>query len=233
MRYLVISDLHCGSNKSHADDFADNDKNLIKWINAKIYTHQIDKIILNGDQTEEWQFRRKDILKGHKVLFDYFKLMGVEELIGNHNYKLGGKLTKKITCDNGKKVLISHGFQNDKAMTNPFTRFGVWLMGLIERIKPFKNIDNFADVLYKNKRSPIDINTERYALDKLNKFDIVICGHTHKQKIMFINQYTYRTYAKKADKPTPVKIYANCGTCQGGKFQGTILDTKNGKVTRV
>ena len=66
--------------------------------------------------------------------------------------------------------------------------------------------------------SVIDNKTEEYAAEQLKKYDIVICGHTHIKKIV------------KYDNG---KLYANCGTCQCGNFQGFILDTETDELIGV
>ena len=53
-----------------------------------------------------------------------------------------------------------------------------------------------------------------YALKVLQKFDVVILGHTHKLE----SHHTYYLNKKKR--------YLNSGSCSLGRFQGILIDTE-------
>ena len=197
MKYMIISDLHLGDG-SNADDFGNNDDKLIKLIKKE----NPDKLILNGDIFECWQFKMRKIEIAHKKIIDFFNSIDTIYIKGNHDYSLFGRLEYVINTDQ-KKILITHGFQNDPLMTNRFIRFGVYLVGLVERI--FPNIDN---IFSKSKQdSNIEKNAMKYAKTKLKKYDQVILGHTHKA-------------GKFLDKK-----YINDGSCIDGKFDYHIITT--------
>jgi UDP-2,3-diacylglucosamine pyrophosphatase LpxH len=209
MKLLFISDLHIGDG-SKSDDFADgkldrNDWRLIEWIRDI----KADKVYLVGDVWELWQFKSQAIRNAHFLLWKFLHGKKFAHIRGNHDYGLMSPLTKTLKTKSGKRVLISHGFQNDRLMTNPFARFGIWLLGqTLEKIWP--DIDNGVGYKCKQKKSRTVRNTLEYANKMLKKYDIVILGHSHRQMI---------------EKSPLGKIYTNCGTCQGGKTQGILLDT--------
>jgi UDP-2,3-diacylglucosamine pyrophosphatase LpxH len=219
MKYLIISDLHLGDGTG-SDDFvyegnkkhSENDVKLANWIDSL----RPDIVILAGDIYELWQHRLKRIKKAHSLLWNTFnnKLkLGYKfiRLVGNHDYQLLGKSTYTITTKSGKKILISHGFQNDKSMKNPFVRFGVWCLGLVEKIIP--NIE-VVERVFKNSSvsKQIEENTMQYAYSKFNEYNIVVCGHTHDQTAVHfdINGNNW---------------YYNTGTCQHGKLEGILIDS--------
>ena len=125
---------------------------------------------------------------------------------GNHDYTLFGKLSYTFV-ENDRVVHVTHGFQNDKGMTNPFARLGVWLVGWVEKV--FPNIEN----VFSTSKLGDDIvkNTTAYAttLLKTGKYDQVVLGHTH-------NKGEFKCGA-----------YLNCGTCQHGKFDYIIIGDKD------
>jgi UDP-2,3-diacylglucosamine pyrophosphatase LpxH len=212
MKYLVISDLHLGDG-SYSDDFKYKnsepikyfDKKIIKWIEEQ----EVDVLILNGDIYENWQHSTKSIYRAHTNLINYFKeKLDNEEAIyihGNHDYSLVGKTSHILTMNNKEKILIEHGYKNDKNMTNPLVRFGVWCLGLIEKIIP--NIDQIKNP-FKEKHSidfEIEKNAYDYAKSKMN-FKYVVLGHTH-------------SLAEDGH-------YFNCGTCHHGRLEGVYIDTE-------
>jgi len=214
MRYLVISDLHLGDG-TKSDDFLyktnkkikDAETKLISWI----LKQNADVILLNGDIFEIWQHSMRKIRKEHIKLFTAIEKVPYEYIIGNHDYRLFGKMNYTFEMADGRKVIVTHGFQNDKKMTNPMARFGVWCLGWVEKIIPnIESFGNFTD-------SAILKNTTKYAFTLFKTFDVVVLGHTHE---LFLT----------TDKG---KTYANCGTCQHGKTEGIIIDTKNNKIEKV
>ena len=62
---------------------------------------------------------------------------------------------------------------------------------------------------FTKHQNSADKKTREYAEKKLQKYDIVICGHTHKKMI----------------EKWGSGLYINCGTCMHGKFEGALLDT--------
>jgi len=214
MKILVISDIHLGDG-SKSDDFGNraNEIKLKKWIEKQ----KADRIYLNGDIYELWQFKPQAVKNAHYMFWKYLHGRKFVHIRGNHDYQLMGPLTKTLKTKSGKRVLISHGFQNDKLMTNPFSRLFVWIIGqTLEKL--FPDIDNEDGYKHKRNKSRTIRNTLKYAEKMWKRYDIVILGHSHKQ--MTERSYVYG-------------IYANCGTCANGKLQGVLLDTLTDKVTLV
>lgn len=213
MKILFISDLHLGDG-SKADDFGNNDEKILKWFNTILP----DKIYIVGDAYEQQQFKMKNIIKAHPKLYKFFQLGIFDSVKGNHDYKLSKKDTIKLKY-NDIKILVSHGHQADKGMSNPLVRGFVWFLGIIERLPFMSWVDNPEKFSKKPNRA--DYKTEEYAEKKLKKYNIVICGHTHKKLIK-----NYSTESK-------LKIYANCGTCMHGKFEGILYDTEYDRIERI
>jgi len=214
MRSLIISDLHMGDGTGTDDFIAQDDKvlNFIENINPDI-------LYLNGDIFELWQCSMRKIRKFHYTFTNYVEgkyykpviFPQIVKLKGNHDYSLLGQMKAEITTRSGKKVLITHGFQNDPLMTNPISRFFTWCLGRIERLIP--NIDN---VFSASKR--INNKANEYAMQQLKKYDIVILGHTHKiecKQYLVLGRFV---------------TYANSGTCTNGKIQGILLDTDTDEI---
>jgi len=213
MKYLFISDLHIGDG-SKADDFGNNDIHFINWLLKMFLKYDNLKVVFVGDVYECWQFKMKDIKRAHaelcRVISDH------RVLKGNHDYQLLRRKTMNIRLPGRGYAHVSHGCWNDKDMSNPFIRFGVWLYGLtLEKILPdFENRWS-----KKFPKSKIYKKTKAYARSILakDKYKICICGHTHKAEILRLNG----------------KLYANTGSCQSGKFSGAILDTRTADVSIV
>lgn len=219
MKYLIISDLHLGDG-TKSDDFitdkkgnikTDRDVKFIRWIESLQKLHgSIDKIILNGDILELWQFGRSAIERAHSGILNYFAHKDCIWIRGNHDYQITGLLYYDIKMDDGKNVHVEHGFRNDDGMTNPFSRFGVWCLGVVEKFNG--NIENELESIatkrlkMSNVSDDITINTNNFARKLLKKNDYVVFGHTHSGGKIFGNYY-------------------NSGTCQGGKYSGVLVST--------
>ena len=211
MKILAISDLHIGDG-SKADDFGHRgrDHQFISWVKS----FKADMIIVVGDLYELWQFKSQAIRNAHYILVKYIE-NNCYHIRGNHDYQLMGPLSKKITTKSGKKILFSHGFQNDKMMTSPFTRLAIWGITWLERILPW--IDNDNSYKKNRKKSRIQKYTKRYADKMLKRYDIVVCGHTHRQGVT----------SKDG------KVYANCGTCVNHRQEGILINTLTDTVIPV
>ncbi len=211
MEILIISDLHLGDD-SRADDFGEHDTDIIEWIR----NIDPDKIYLAGDLYELWQFKSQKIRNAHYLLIDYLNGRRFVHIRGNHDMQLIAPLTKSFKTKSGKRVLISHGFQNDKWMTNPLARLGIWALTWLERFIP--GIDNENTYSKNRKKSRTQKKTLAYAMKMLKKYDMVFCGHTHRQM---------------TERSCVYGVYVNVGSCIHGKFQGAVLDTLTDEITMV
>ncbi len=212
MKILFVSDLHLGDG-SGADDFGNNDDRFLKWLENLAP----NEVYFVGDTADMWQFGMKKIRKKHPKIVSFMESKLVSKVIGNHDYELLGPNDIIITAGN-KKILVVHGHQGDKNMGNPLVRGIVWFLAIPERLG-LKNIDNPEKLWFTRKQYlKCIMTTEAYAKKRLKKFDIVICGHSHQQEV--------KTYEDG-------KVYANCGTCMGGHFQGILFETEDGTIRMV
>lgn len=220
---LVISDIHLGDG-SGSDDFGyarykrlqrqqdvliDN----IKKINAY-------HLILAGDIFANWQHQLSKIVKLYKKLIDFFKSFAKLTVCkGNHDEP--SIFTKKDTIamddifdwvdhvilqlPDGKTAYVSHGHQMDVGVTTFWGKVGLWFMGWIE--KAFPGLDNgFVD----ERKGNVYKYALDYGMDMTLEHDFVIFGHSHIHE--------------------QVHGYFNCGTCQGGKFQGVTINGSEVKL---
>jgi len=219
MRGLVTSDWHMGDG-TMADNFLGQDYKVLDFI-EKINP---DLLVLAGDIFELWQCKMKDIKHAHYPIVNYidskYSKLSRPEIIrlkGNHDYTLTGQSKLEITTKSGKRILITHGFQNDPWMTSLISRFFTWCYGNVERLTAEQNIFSTS------KR--ITNKAHEYAIKQLIKPDhyhIVILGHTH---IIGIEDMC-RKYIRHA-------VYANSGCCCDNKIQGIFFDTETDEIKEV
>lgn len=211
--WLFLSDLHLGD-KTGSDDFSFSDykrlrsaeEDMIKMI-LLINPH---RLCINGDGLELWQHNEKAVRKIYKRLLHIINTVynGVW-CKGNHDEKIKNGV-EHITLDlpNGKKVLVTHGHQNDSSMSSFWVKAGVYILGLVEKV--FPSIDN--DFLsWKKGDTTIYVRTNKYVNALLDCYDIVITGHTHKKGIRKVVDTGYTKYS------------INTGTCQGGRLEGAYI----------
>jgi UDP-2,3-diacylglucosamine pyrophosphatase LpxH len=205
-KYAIFSDLHLGDGGKH-DLFGKKDYFLLK-IFAKLISKNYT-ILLNGDVFEYWKNTERSVYKAHQVLIDFIKNSPrVILIIGNHDFDLMGHFTYTFEMRSGKKVLVSHGFQNDKWMVNSFLRFLLYLATWLERFVGLR-----LETVFSGYTQQIDKGIEKRTLDYARKmfshFDLVICGHTHVQ-----------TRLEEGEK-----IYLNSGHVLGDSIQYLKVNT--------
>ena len=219
MRLLIISDLHIGDG-SEKDMFGWDEFEFIKML--KYWRPKVDHIILNGDTFELYKFTMEDIINARPRLVSHI-YDNCELIKGNHDFLIKAKKklvikTKDFSCliEHGNSIDGREGFVAGQLLD----RFLYILLSTITRI-PFIN-DIYIKIYptiekslmskyYKDSNDLIFLN---YAFKKLFKYDIVVLGHTHTQKII------HTKYEGK------YKVYVNCGTCSETNFQGVLLDTE-------
>lgn len=218
MRILIISDIHLGDG-TPADDFCLNADALIQGekLIAFIEAQNPDEIYFNGDIFELWQHRKKKIKKAHGPLIEFIMNDPRSVVLkGNHDYKLTGALTHSFLM-NGKKILISHGFQNNPMMTSWFSRALCWILGIIERTFNPKVDTVYRRFINSLANTQVVAKTREYAEEQLKDYDIVVCGHTHK---LLKEQLTDG-------------IYANSSCCINGRLEGVLLETEGSANVKV
>jgi len=214
MRTLVISDLHLGDGTG-SDDFAyseyrrliDADASLMSWI----VSINPDQVFLAGDVFELWQHDEARVRRIHDDLLKFLDVYKAQYIAGNHDDKQECfKPAFLIHSSGGKSVFIEHGHENDPVMRDPFIRWCIRQLARLEKCLP--GIDSSVEAATSILgRSSIDRKTAKLAEKRLKIADFVVMGHTHKQGSW--------------------GNYFNCGTCQGGKHQGVLIE--DGKLTLV
>jgi UDP-2,3-diacylglucosamine pyrophosphatase LpxH len=179
---LIISDIHLGSDLFRAEKLEE----IIKSYNAK-------KLILNGDifdslnlkrlHTEHWNFLSliRKVSKKSEVVWIH----------GNHDSMalelsglLGVKIYKKhFWKSNHKKFMAIHGHQFDRLSHKNIIISGVatFFYHLIQKIDTKNRI--LSHFIKRTNKSWLRLSDQvtRGALlyARLNKVDIIFCGHTH------------------------------------------------------
>lgn len=202
---VVISDTHLGTIGSRAEEL----HRYLKSINP-------EKIILNGDIIDIWQFSKRHWNKYHtKVIKQLLKFISngtdVHYVVGNHdesfrrflNLELDGfKITNKLKLDiDGKKAWFFHGDVFDVTMQH--SRWITQLGGFSYDALIFLNssVNRILGVLGRGKLSFSKTikNKVKAAVAYINKFedtvgeiairngyDYVVCGHIHQPCIKTI-----------------------------------------------
>ena len=183
---LIISDIHLGSQVCQTTAL----NTLLQSIHDG--TCSTNKLILNGDVFDSWDFRR--LTKHHwKVLSNIRKLTDKMDVIwinGNHDgpaevisHLIGVQVMEEYSfISNGKKILVLHGDRFDKFIANHpiITAIADFFYHIIQRIDPSfwtakkakLASKTFLRCVQKVKQSAIEYARKR-------KCDIVCCGHTH------------------------------------------------------
>jgi len=202
---VVISDVHLGTYGCRA-------KELLKYLKSI----KPEKIILNGDIIDVWQFSKRYWPKSHmKVikLITSFISNGVEVryITGNHDemlrkfvgFQLGSfSISNKELLDiDGKKAWVFHGDVFDVTMQHSKSIAKLGAIGYDSLILLNSAINFFAS---KFGKGPISMskkiknsvksavkfinNFEKTAADIAieNHYDYVICGHIHQPEIKAI-----------------------------------------------
>lgn len=198
----VISDVHLGTYGCHAEE-------LVKYLKSI----QPQKIILNGDIIDIWQFNKNYWPKSHmqvvkQICSHIAKGTEVYYVTGNHDellrkfagFKIGSfEIVNKVSMDlDGKKAWIFHGDVFDVSMRHSkwLTKLGSSGYDLLILLNKFVNI--ISEKLGKGKISLSKkikdsvktavkyINNFEETVVEIaarNNYDYVICGHIHKPEI--------------------------------------------------
>jgi len=205
IKIVVISDTHLGTIGSRAEEL----HRYLKSINP-------EKIILNGDIIDIWQFSKRHWNKYHtKVIKQLLKFISngtdVHYVVGNHdesfrrflNLELDGfKITNKLKLDiDGKKAWFFHGDVFDVTMQHSrwITRLGgfsydalIFLNSSVNRILGVLGRDKLSfskTIKNKVKAAVAYINKFEDTVGEIairNGYDYVVCGHIHQPCIKTI-----------------------------------------------
>jgi UDP-2,3-diacylglucosamine pyrophosphatase LpxH len=187
---LIISDIHLGSDICQ-------DKNLISLL-KKIESKDIiiDKLIINGDLFDSWDFRR--LKRDHwKILSHIRKIsysINVIWISGNHDgpadmvsHLIGVDFMNEYSFISGnKKILVLHGdiFDNFISKYPRFTKIVDFIYRLIQKYDRYNNTEYYYSSLAKRNskiflRCSEQICEKAKTYGKLHNVDAIICGHTH------------------------------------------------------
>lgn len=206
---LIISDVHLGT-------YGCQSKALLSYLNGIVP----DKVILNGDIIDIWQFKKRYWPKSHmKVVRKFLKWASqgipIHYITGNHDEllrKFAGFQMGSLSIENkllleldGKKVWIFHGDVFDFTMQNSrwLTRLGSHGYDLLIHINSLCNW--FFEKMGRGKVSISKKikNSVKQAVKFINNFeliaaeiairngyDYVVCGHIHHPEIKCIETET-------------------------------------------
>lgn len=203
---VVISDVHLGTYGCRA-------KELLQYLN----TIKPQKLILNGDIFDIWQFRKRYFPKSHlliikKVIALAAKGTKVYYITGNHDEKLRRfgdtkmgniSFTDKLVLElDSKKAWFFHGDVFDASITHAkwVAKLGGWgydLLILLNRainkilLGLGRNEYSLSKRIKNNIKGAVKFisNFENTATELAieNGFDYVICGHIHQPVIKTIS----------------------------------------------
>lgn len=198
----VVSDIHLGTYGCHA-------KEVLKYLNSI----KPDKLILNGDIIDIWQFRKRYFPKSHllvikKILTLASKGTEVYYLTGNHDEKLRKfsdtklgdiHLLDKLVLElDDKKAWFFHGDVFDASVQHAkwIAKLGGWgydFLILFNRLLNYilKSMGREKYSLSKKVKNSVKgaikfvNNFEKTATDLAieNEYDYVVLGHIHQPKI--------------------------------------------------
>lgn len=202
---VVLSDIHLGTYGCHA-------KEVLRYLNSI----KPDKLILNGDIIDIWQFRKSYFPKAHllvlkKIISLATKGTSVYYITGNHdeklrkfsNTKMGNIqiLDKLVLHLDGKKAWFFHGDVFDASVQHAkwIAKLGGWGYDLLILVNRFVNLClvklkrekySFSKKIKDSVKGAIKfINNFELTAAELaieNEYDYVVCGHIHQPVIKTI-----------------------------------------------
>jgi len=209
---VVISDVHLGTFGCHA-------KQLLTYLNSITP----NKIILNGDIIDMWQFNKRYFPKSHlsviKKIMD-FATNGTEVIYitGNHDdllrkfadTRIGNlSIVNKLVLDlDGKKAWFFHGDVFDISIQHAkwLAKLGGYGYDILILINRFTNwsLEKLGKERYslsKHVKNSVKSalkyinNFEKTATDLAIKkgYDYVVCGHIHQPKLEIVDTKNGRT----------------------------------------
>ncbi|GAB5399482.1 MAG: UDP-2,3-diacylglucosamine diphosphatase [Aureisphaera sp.] len=202
LEIVVLSDIHLGTYGCHA-------REVLQYLNSV----RPEKLVLNGDIFDIWQFRKRYFPKSHLlVIKKIFALAAkgtkVYYITGNHDEKLRrfsdtkmGNiyiLDKLVLNLDGKKAWFFHGDVFDASIqhTKWIAKLGGWgydLLILLNRVinvvlvKMGKEKYSLSKKIKNSVKGAIkfisDFEDTATELAIENNFDYVVCGHIHQPTI--------------------------------------------------
>lgn len=229
MNILIISDTHIGDGGKFSS-FGWTEDKFIQILKHIKNDYQIEKIILNGDIYELYKFDTDDIEAKYQKLIAFLEDGKNIYIKGNHDAYINRGLDfYQIINSKGKTIHIEHGhnadFMNGTKIGRLIGKYFFHFLKILTKnkylLKRYFDYMNYHEAIDRIPRKYNRIKYLSYALKLLQKYDLVVLGHTHKLEI-------HRTYYLN-DK----KTYINTGTCSLGRFQAVVLDTESLKYTSI
>ena len=200
LKILAISDIHISNLVSFKK---------IKRIERQFLKEKADYIVFVGDLIDRVEeinnsdslFKLKHLLEFSAKVAKTFVVLGNHDYIHRENYSsYKEKISLVIKNIQGITLLDNDVYSDDE----------LWLMGYTETIKYYRRknydfkefYDDFSkhDLLYKNvdKRLPSvalmhspEFSDDKRCISLLNKYDLIICGHTHDGCVPFgVGEFT-------------------------------------------
>ena len=200
LKILAISDIHISNLVSFKK---------IKRIERQFLKEKADYIVFVGDlidrveeiNNSESLFKLRHLLEFSAKVAKTFVVLGNHDYIHRENYSsYKEKISLVIKNIQGITLLDNDVYSDDE----------LWLMGYTETIKYYRRknydfkefYDDFSkhDLLYKNvdKRLPSvalvhspEFSDDKRCISLLNKYDLIICGHTHDGCVPFgVGEFT-------------------------------------------
>lgn len=185
--FVIISDLHLGSDVCRADD-------ILEFL----YYLETDTLILNGDVFDNLNFSRLksshwQIIKKLRKIAKQTNLIWIR---GNHDkdaevisHLIGAVFLKEYIIDeyNDRAILVTHGDRFDSYINKRpiLSRLADYIYRKIQRFDRWRGNNYHYSEYIKNKSKTFlrsMYNTEQAALQyaKKNGFDGLIMGHLHR-----------------------------------------------------
>lgn len=182
MKYLIFSD-------SHLSDVFDEKK--FKFLKKII--NSCDKVIINGDFWEGYDFSFDDFIKSKwNKLFKLLKSKNSIYLYGNHDKKVYSnnknkefsikQLQKYTLKSGGKSFYIEHGDRIVPLWDKYFKRMPRFINKILYFIEKAAFLflgTNGVGILYKKFNDDMKNRVSK----KLNKNELLVCGHSHFMEI--------------------------------------------------
>jgi len=216
MKILSISDLHICADRA-LDKFQWNDIEFIRKIERYRSLYKIDTVVIAGDVYEMYFFDEDEIKEKNSLLYSFLETTPwIVCLKGNHD-----RLTDNRDKFVYKNVYIEHGHKGDiyaiPVVNIIIESIHKVLDFMIKKVPILKKIymNKYKKYMsrYEEEGAKDSLRVLKRAVRLLEKYDIVVMGHTHIQQTLNFNF--------KNNK----KIYVNTGTCSSHRFEGAIIDT--------
>lgn len=228
MYVAVISDTHLGARR-RTDCFGHDDGEFLKFLRRLEST--FDRIVLLGDIWEtltpdfpgQYALELQRARASHPEIARRLQGPKYHYVHGNHDWVAGareGVSDELILRDSGTRILFTHGHQRDwgtrsaRLMGELAVWGGGWLLrlglGVLYRLAARVDLE-----LSRRASAGPTTPFQTWALEaaRQREADIIVTGHTH-----------HAARVEHGDR-----LFLNSGSCSGGRFTFSALDTQRGE----